>query len=103
MLRSPLNRLRQQIRLLPRLRSKSRQIGSRKAGNAGLSFCAIRARWALRHRPGLIEPPGSLYEADMSIWDPLGDFIARVSSSASSGLADVLEAVRTVFSGDPDL
>lgn len=39
----------------------------------------------------------------MSIWDRLGDFIARVSSSASSGVADVVEAVRTVFSGDPEL
>ncbi|TIP27180.1 MAG: DnaJ family molecular chaperone [Mesorhizobium sp.] len=39
----------------------------------------------------------------MSIWDRLGDFITRVSSSTSSGVADVVEAVRTVFSGDPDL
>ncbi|MDX8467613.1 DnaJ family molecular chaperone [Mesorhizobium sp. VK23B] len=39
----------------------------------------------------------------MSIWDRLGEFIARVSSSASSGVADVVEAVRTVFSGDADL
>ncbi len=39
----------------------------------------------------------------MSIWDRLGDFITRVSSSASSGVADVVEAVRTVFSGDADL
>ncbi|UCI09859.1 J domain-containing protein [Mesorhizobium sp. B1-1-8] len=39
----------------------------------------------------------------MSIWDRLGDFIARVSSSASSGVADVVEAVRTVFAGDADL
>jgi len=39
----------------------------------------------------------------MSIWDRLGDFILRVSSSASSGVADVVEAVRTVFSGDADL
>ena len=39
----------------------------------------------------------------MSIWDRLGDFIARVSSSTSSGVADVVEAVRTVFSGDADL
>src|SRR6476646_6832696 len=39
----------------------------------------------------------------MSIWDRLGDFIARVSSSASSGVADVVEAVRTVLSGDADL
>ncbi|TIW41833.1 MAG: DnaJ family molecular chaperone [Mesorhizobium sp.] len=38
----------------------------------------------------------------MSIWDRLGDFITRVSSSTSSGV-DVVEAVRTVFSGDPDL
>ncbi|RVA21637.1 molecular chaperone DjiA, partial [Mesorhizobium sp. M7D.F.Ca.US.004.03.1.1] len=39
----------------------------------------------------------------MSIWDRLGEFITRVSSSASSGVADVVEAVRTVFSGDADL
>ena len=39
----------------------------------------------------------------MSIWDRLGDFITRVSSSASSSVADVVEAVRTVFSGDADL
>lgn len=39
----------------------------------------------------------------MSIWDRLGDFIARVSASASSGVASLVEAVRTVFSGDADL
>ncbi|TKB26759.1 MAG: molecular chaperone DjiA, partial [Mesorhizobium sp.] len=39
----------------------------------------------------------------MSIWDRLGDFVTRVSSSASSGVAEVVEAVRTVFSGDADL
>jgi DnaJ like chaperone protein len=39
----------------------------------------------------------------MSIWDRFGDFITRVSSSATSGVAEVVEAVRTVFSGDADL
>lgn len=39
----------------------------------------------------------------MSIWDRLGDFIARISASAASGVADVVEAVRTVFSGDAEL
>ncbi len=39
----------------------------------------------------------------MSIWDRIGDFIARVSASASSGVADWVEAVRTVFSGDAEL
>jgi DnaJ like chaperone protein len=39
----------------------------------------------------------------MSIWDRLGDFIARISASASSGIADFVEAVRTIFSGDADL
>ncbi|RVB67891.1 molecular chaperone DjiA, partial [Mesorhizobium sp. M7A.F.Ca.CA.002.04.1.1] len=39
----------------------------------------------------------------MSIWDRLGEFITRVSSSTSSGVVDVVEAVRTVFSGDADL
>ncbi|RVA52707.1 molecular chaperone DjiA, partial [Mesorhizobium sp. M7A.F.Ca.US.001.01.1.1] len=28
----------------------------------------------------------------MSIWDRLGEFITRVSSSTSSGVADVVEA-----------
>lgn len=46
---------------------------------------------------------GWSYEAPMSIWDRLGDFVTRVSSSASSGVAEVVEAVRTVFSGDADL
>ncbi|WP_378949907.1 TerB family tellurite resistance protein [Mesorhizobium sp. ANAO-SY3R2] len=39
----------------------------------------------------------------MSIWDRLGDFIARISASAASGVADVVEAVRTIFSGDAEL
>ncbi len=39
----------------------------------------------------------------MSIWDRIGEFAARVSASTSSGVADVVEAVRTVFAGDPDL
>lgn len=38
----------------------------------------------------------------MSIWDRLGDFVARISASAASGVADVVEAVRTVFSGDAE-
>jgi DnaJ like chaperone protein len=39
----------------------------------------------------------------MSIWDRLGDFVARVSTSATTGVADVVEAVRTLFAGDPEL
>lgn len=39
----------------------------------------------------------------MSIWDRLGDFIIRISSTTSSSVGDVVEAVRTVFSGDADL
>lgn len=39
----------------------------------------------------------------MSIWDRIGDFIARISASASAGIAEVVEAVRTVFSGDAEL
>lgn len=38
----------------------------------------------------------------MSIWDRLGDFVARISASAASSVADVVEAVRTVFSGDAE-
>ena len=39
----------------------------------------------------------------MSIWLRIGDFLQKVSSSASSGIADVVEAVRTMFSGDAEL
>jgi DnaJ like chaperone protein len=39
----------------------------------------------------------------MSIWDRLGDFVTRLSSSATSGVAGLVEAVRTLFSGDSDL
>lgn len=39
----------------------------------------------------------------MSIWDRIGDFIARLSASATAGIAEVVEAVRTVFSGDAEL
>lgn len=39
----------------------------------------------------------------MSIWDTIGDFVARITASASSGVSAVVEAVRTVFAGDADL
>lgn len=39
----------------------------------------------------------------MSVWDRIGDFIARVSTSATSGIADMVEALRNVFGGDPEL
>jgi DnaJ like chaperone protein len=39
----------------------------------------------------------------MSIWARIGEFVARFSTSAASGLGDVAEAVRTFFAGDPEL
>jgi DnaJ like chaperone protein len=39
----------------------------------------------------------------MSIWDRLSEFVARVSGSAAAGVSDVVEAVKTVFAGDPEL
>jgi DnaJ like chaperone protein len=39
----------------------------------------------------------------MSIWSLLGKLSSRASSSARSGAADLIEAVRSTFSGDPDL
>jgi DnaJ like chaperone protein len=39
----------------------------------------------------------------MSIWLRIGEFTARMGASASAGAADLAEAVRTVFSGDPEL
>lgn len=39
----------------------------------------------------------------MSIWIRLGEFASRISSSTLSGVTDVVEAVRTLFSGDPEL
>ena len=39
----------------------------------------------------------------MSIWVRIGEFVSRVGASASAGAADLAEAVRTVFGGDPEL
>jgi DnaJ like chaperone protein len=39
----------------------------------------------------------------MSIWIRLGEFVTRISSSTRTGVTDVVEAVRTLFSGDPEL
>jgi DnaJ like chaperone protein len=39
----------------------------------------------------------------MSIWDRIGDFVARISSSATSGIAEMVEALRSIFGGDPEL
>lgn len=39
----------------------------------------------------------------MSIWDRIGEFVSRISASAASGIAGMAEAVRTIFSGDPEL
>ncbi|MDH6232461.1 DnaJ like chaperone protein [Mesorhizobium soli] len=39
----------------------------------------------------------------MSIWDRIGDFVIRISNSAKAGVADLVEALRTVFEGDAEL
>lgn len=39
----------------------------------------------------------------MSIWARIGEFVARISTGAAGGVADLVEAVRTVFEGDPEL
>lgn len=39
----------------------------------------------------------------MSIWNRIGDFIQRLSFSTAAGVADMVEAVRTLFAGDPEL
>lgn len=39
----------------------------------------------------------------MSIWVRLGDLVSRVTSVAQTGVVEVIEAVRTVFQGDPQL
>jgi len=39
----------------------------------------------------------------MSIWDRIGDFVIRISSSAKAGVADLVEGLRTVFEGDAEL
>jgi len=38
----------------------------------------------------------------MSIWSRVGEFVSRISQSGY-GVADVVEAVRTFFTGDPEL
>jgi DnaJ like chaperone protein len=39
----------------------------------------------------------------MSIWARIGEFVTRLGSSAGAGAADLVEAVRTLFAGDPEL
>lgn len=39
----------------------------------------------------------------MSIWGSIGDFVSRVGTSATSGVAAMVEVVRTAFAGDPQL
>ncbi|MEQ1937290.1 DnaJ family molecular chaperone [Mesorhizobium sp. CN5-321] len=39
----------------------------------------------------------------MSVWERIGDFVARISASATSGIAEMVEALRHVFGGDPEL
>lgn len=39
----------------------------------------------------------------MSLWDRIGDFVSRVSAGARSGAVDLVEAVLTIFAGDPEL
>ena len=38
----------------------------------------------------------------MSIWSSIGEFVAKVTKTASVCIGDVVEAVRTVFAGDPE-
>lgn len=64
-------------------------------------FCAANPRARADH--SLIAAGRSLYEAPMSIWLRIGEFIQRMSASATQGVAEVVEAVRTVFAGDPEL
>jgi DnaJ like chaperone protein len=39
----------------------------------------------------------------MSIWASIGEFVSRMSAGAVEGVAGMVEALRTVFEGDPDL
>lgn len=39
----------------------------------------------------------------MSIWQRIGEFVSRVSTTAMGGAADLVEGVRTLFAGDPEL
>ena len=39
----------------------------------------------------------------MSIWNRIGEFVNRIASSTACSLSDIVEGVRTIFAGDPDL
>lgn len=39
----------------------------------------------------------------MSIWSRIGELVSRMSSGAATGVSDLVEVVRTAFSGDPEL
>src|SRR4029079_2343893 len=54
-------------------------------------------------RSGLAKRRRVGYEAAMSIWMRIGEFVSRVGAYASAGAAGLVEAVRTVFGGDPEL
>ncbi|MEX0405111.1 DnaJ family molecular chaperone [Aquibium sp. LZ166] len=39
----------------------------------------------------------------MSIWARIGELASRISAGAVSGIAEIIESVRTTFAGDPEL
>jgi DnaJ like chaperone protein len=59
------------------------------------TFSVVSSRLAKPHRVG--------YLAAMSIWERIGEFVANVGASARGGVADMVEALKTAFAGDPEL
>jgi DnaJ like chaperone protein len=57
-------------------------------------------RQQVRDKTHLVTATDSPYEARMSIWARISEFLSSISANAMSG---VIERVRTVFEGDPDL
>ena len=53
--------------------------------------------------PVLVNDGGKAYERAMSMWIRLEDFVSRVTATARTGIGDLVETVRTVYAGDPDL
>jgi DnaJ like chaperone protein len=93
------------LRSSPRRLRRSRDIlvAKGRRASAGLSFDHITSpcrQAAIRRSPN---QPFPIKSPGMSIWDRIGELIQRVSSGVRSGAGDLAEAVRTVFSGDPEL
>lgn len=66
-------------------------------------FCRSFARPEPVAAPDLAKRCPSAYSAAMTIWHRLGELTAGMATGARAGIATIVEAVRTLYAGDPEL